>query len=105
MDELEKSLIAIQHIRKDLPDIVNSYLNYTSKIKSSGNIDGKNKALILVSLSLYAQCEMCIAMNVAEALEAGASKDEILESAMLAVSMGGGPKMMFIKYIYEALEV
>lgn len=58
-----------------------------------------------MSLALYAQCEMCIEMNVGEALEAGASKDEIIEAAMLSISMGGGPKMMYMKYVYDALDI
>ena len=97
MDQLEESLIAIQRVRKDLPDTVNSYLNYTSRVK--------HKSLTMVALGVYAQCEMCISMNVAEALENGATKDEVLESVMLSVAMGGGPKMMYMKYVYEALDL
>jgi len=54
---------------------------------------------------LYVQCEMCIAMNVSDAQEEGATKDEILETAVLAVSMCGGPKMMYMKYVYDALDL
>ncbi len=105
MDKLEGSLIAIQRVRDDLADITNAYLNYTSKVKMKGELSVKHKSLTMVSLSLFAQCEMCIEMNVTEAKESGATKEEILETAMLAVSMGGGPKMMYMKYVYEALDL
>jgi AhpD family alkylhydroperoxidase len=104
MNELEKSLIAIQKLREDIPDSVNAYLNYTSKVKSGSELDEKQKALILVSLALHSQCETCILMNVDLAIESGASKLEILEAAMLSVSMGGGPKMMYMKYVIEAFD-
>lgn len=105
MDELEKSLLAIQRVRTDMPDVANAYLNYTSKVKGGAALSAKQSRLTMIAISLYAQCEMCIAMNVSEALEAGATKEEILESAMLAVSMGGGPKMMYMKFVYDALDV
>jgi len=43
-------------------------------------------------------------MNVGVAIEAQATRIEILEAAMLSVSMGGGPKMMYMKYVLEALD-
>ena len=74
-------------------------------MKAEDAISAKHKSLTMVALGVYAQCEMCISMNVAEALENGATKDEILESVMLSVAMGGGPKMMYMKYVYEALDL
>ena len=105
MDSLEQSLIGIQRIREDMPDATNAYLNYTSKVKAQGALSVREKSLILVSLALLSQCEMCIHMNVSEAIENGVKKEEILEAALLAVSMGGGPKMMYMKYVYEALDL
>ena len=105
MDELEKSLLAIQKFRLEMPDSVNAYLNYTSKIKAGSALDEKQKALIMVSLSLHSKCEMCISMHTSTAIEAGASKQEILEASMLSVAMGGGPIMMYMKYVLEELEI
>ena len=34
----------------------------------------------------------------------GASKEEIMQAAMLAISMGGSPKMMYMKYLFEELD-
>jgi alkylhydroperoxidase/carboxymuconolactone decarboxylase family protein YurZ len=89
MDSLESSLVAIQKIRAELPETVNAYLNYSTKVKSGEELSDKQKALILVSLSLFAQCESCILMNVGIAIETQATRVEILEVAMLSVSMGG----------------
>ena len=104
MDSLESSLLAIQKIRTELPETVNAYLNYSTKVKSGEELSEKQKELILVSLSLFSQCESCILMNVGVAIEAQATRIEILEAAMLSVSMGGGPKMMYMKYVLEALD-
>jgi len=103
--KLESALLGIQKTRSLLPDQVNAYLNFTQKIKADGALTEKNKALILVSLAVYAQCEMCIESNVTNALSTNASKEEIVEAALTAVSMGGGPKMMYMQYVHDALEL
>jgi len=104
MSKLEKSLIAIQKVRDKFPDEINAFLNFSQKVKTSTNINNKNKALILVSLSVHAQCEMCIESNVTSAIEAGCSNEEIIESAIIAVSMGGGPKMMYLQFVIDSLD-
>jgi AhpD family alkylhydroperoxidase len=104
MDSLEESLIAIQKFREEMPDEVNAYLSYTSKVKTPCYLDEKSKSLIMVSLSLQSKCEMCITMNTSAAIEAGATKKEVLEAAMLSVAMGGGSIMMYIKYILSEFE-
>ena len=38
------------------------------------------------------------------ALDSGASKEEIMESCYVAVLMGGGPAMMQIRRVMKALE-
>ena len=58
----------------------------------------------MVSLSLQSKCEMCISMNTSAAIEAGATKKEILEAAMLSVAMGGGPIMTYIKFVLSEFE-
>jgi AhpD family alkylhydroperoxidase len=104
MENLEESLIAIQKLREEFPDSINAYLNYTTKVKSSGQLDEKQKAIIMVALSLQSKCEMCISMNTGAAIEAGATKEEIMEAAMLSVAMGGGTIMMYMKFILNEFD-
>jgi alkylhydroperoxidase/carboxymuconolactone decarboxylase family protein YurZ len=42
--------------------------------------------------------------HVKKCLEAGASKEQILEAAAVAVVMGGGPAYMYVPEVIEALE-
>ena len=42
--------------------------------------------------------------NVHDALEAGASREEILETIGVAIVMGGGPSLMYGAEAYEALD-
>jgi alkylhydroperoxidase/carboxymuconolactone decarboxylase family protein YurZ len=47
---------------------------------------------------------MCISLHVQNAASNGASRDEIIDAALLAVAMGGSPKMMHMKYVYEEVD-
>ena len=71
---------------------------------SAGVLDEKTRKLIGVSLGVASQCHWCIAIHVKEALDAGATKEEIPDSGWQAVFMGGGPKLMYMQYVVKALE-
>lgn len=58
-------------------------------------MDTKSKELISVAIAAYNRCEYCIVFHVYKALEAGASREEIMDAAMVAVAFGGGPAMAY----------
>lgn len=58
-------------------------------------VDLKTKELISVGIGCYNRCEYCIVYHSYKAFEAGATKEEILEAAMVAVAFGGGPTMAY----------
>lgn len=59
------------------------------------SVDVKTKELISVAIAAYNRCEYCIVYHVYKAFEAGATKEEILDAAMVAVAFGGGPSMVY----------
>ncbi len=63
----------------------------------------KQKELVNVALSVAAQCEWCIALHVKNALNAGASRDELVEAGFLAVLMHGGPALMYLTPLLDAV--
>jgi len=58
-------------------------------------VDVKTKELISVGIACYSRCEYCIVYHVYKAFEAGATKEEIIEAAMVSVAFGGGPSMAY----------
>jgi AhpD family alkylhydroperoxidase len=63
--------------------------------------DTKSKELIALGIAITVHCDGCIAFHVHDALNAGASRQEIVEAIGVAILMGGGPSMV---YGCEALE-
>jgi len=104
MDRLQETNQMFAKLKKDKPKELSSFINFSQIAKSNGAIDAKNKELILVALGISSQCSWCIAMHIEGAVKAGATKEEILDAAMLAVVMGGGPKLMYMNIVYEELD-
>lgn len=70
-----------------------------------GAVDLKTKELISVAIGCYSRCEYCIVYHSYKALEAGATKEEIMEAAMVSVAFGGGPSMAYtVTLLKECLE-
>jgi AhpD family alkylhydroperoxidase len=53
--------------------------------------------------SIAARCDGCIAYHVHDALKAGATRKEIVETIGVAVLMGGGPATVYGAEAFEAL--
>lgn len=74
---------------------VKAFMNLLGTNYAEGAVDTKTKELISVAVAIYNRCEYCIVFHVYKALEAGATRAEINESAMVAVAFGGGPSMAY----------
>ncbi len=102
--KLEEIKRLIGKLQQQQPENIKAFLNFMTNVEKAGALDTKQKELVNVGLAVAAQCEWCIALHVKGALDAGASKDEILEAAMQAVLMHGGPALMYMTPVEEALE-
>jgi AhpD family alkylhydroperoxidase len=105
---MKENLKAVNSTLKKLgeanPEAMRSFKKYMGATKEEGALSHKMKELMGVALSVVKQCEFCVALHVHNSLEAGATREEIIESAATAGMMGGGPAIMFIKYVFDALD-
>jgi AhpD family alkylhydroperoxidase len=56
-----------------------------------GALDTGTKELIALAIAISTQCDGCIAWHVTNAVRAGMSRDQVLETIGVAIMMGGGP--------------
>ena len=89
---------------KNYPDVAKAFGGLFTVAERDGALDNKTKELISLALAVAAHCDGCIAVHVAKCLEVGSTHDEIMESAFVAVLMGGGPAMVYTKLVYDALQ-
>ena len=72
-----------------LPKLMPSYGNFRREVYRDGVLSLKTKRLVALACGLQAGCTRCIQGQTKDAVAAGATKDEILETVAVAVVMGG----------------
>jgi AhpD family alkylhydroperoxidase len=58
-------------------------------------LNPKIRELMALAIGIAGRCEGCIAFHTADALKAGATRAEVLETISVAVMMGGGPALVY----------
>ena len=87
------------------PECVSAFMGLLDASYKEDALDVKTKELISIGIACYNRCEYCIVYHSYKAFEAGASKKEIMEAAMVAVAFGGGPSMAYsITLLKECIE-
>ncbi len=86
------------------PELMKGFENLHKAAASDGALDARTKELIALSIAITVRCDGCIAFHVHDALEAGASKEEIVEAIGVAIMMGGGPSVVYGSAALEAVE-
>jgi AhpD family alkylhydroperoxidase len=70
---------------------VSSFSQLNAEAFKDGALSTKTKILMAVALAAGLKCEFCTRFHVSKAVEAGASRAEILEAAGVSMMMAGGP--------------
>ncbi len=108
MDDMNNRIKEIKStlnmLSKDYPGFAKAFMNFMGEAEKEGALDVKTKELISVALSINSKCEWCIAFHVKNALEAGASNDELMEACFVATLMGGGPSLMYTQLAVKAIK-
>ncbi len=69
-----------------------------------GALSPKVKRLIALAAGIVRGCNWCIASHVKKAMDARATKDEIVETCFVAMVMGGSPALAYTKVAMDAMK-
>ncbi len=94
----------VNNMKEEVPETLKGFSGLFSKIMKDGAVSLKNKELVALGIGLAIQCDPCIKLHVKKAIEAGASREEILEAASVSVMMGGGPAYTHIPEVIKTLD-
>lgn len=92
----------MEELSSALPEVAEGFGRLHEAVFSDGKLSLKQKELIAVGISTAVRCSKCLRHHIEMALNAGATKDEILEAVSVGIVMGGGPA---ISYALEAIEM
>ena len=80
-------------IQKRFPDIAEALDNLRGTIREAGPLDAKTTHLIQVAAAAGIQSHGALQSHVRQALEAGATRDEVYYSVLLLISTIGFPRV------------
>jgi AhpD family alkylhydroperoxidase len=72
-----------------LPDVLGQVRNLMNEVYKDAELSGKVKRLMALAVALGAGCRNCVLGQAMYALESGATKEEILETISVVVSIRG----------------
>ncbi|MGD1804055.1 carboxymuconolactone decarboxylase family protein [Dapis sp. BLCC M126] len=88
---LNQFMEGLKSLGKSNKEATQSFMRLLGATYKPGALSTKDKEILSVGISVYNRCEYCIVFHTYKALEAAATRDEILEAAMVGVAFGGGP--------------
>jgi len=103
-DLVEKLEVMKQRVAQTDQAFFDAYGQFSQQAKKDGALSNKMKELICVAAGLLLRCSYCIAFHVKKAVEAGASRQEIMETGFVAINMGGGPSMAYMTEVIDACD-
>ncbi|MDD4049747.1 MAG: carboxymuconolactone decarboxylase family protein [Candidatus ainarchaeum sp.] len=92
------------YLKKNSSQHINEFQKFMATVEEDGKLSSKIKEAVALGIAIKSQCKACIFLHTKKALNKGYTEEEILEIAWVAVLMGGGPSLMYMTYVKEALE-
>jgi AhpD family alkylhydroperoxidase len=94
----------LEQLAKEHPEAMKGFQTLGQAVMKPGALDTKTKELIGLALAVAARCDACIAGHTRNAIESGATKEEIIEALGVTILMGGGPSLAYSTHALEAME-
>jgi AhpD family alkylhydroperoxidase len=99
-----QSKTAIDKLRTEIPDTIQGFGILFGKVMKDGALGVKEKELIALGIGVAMHCPPCIRSHVQKCLDHGATRQQILEAASVAVVMAGGPGYVHLPLVLETLD-
>lgn len=99
----ERTRNMIGKYAKENPELMTAFSKVHHLGSGNGVLNSKSKELIALGISIHAKCEGCITMHIHDAIEKGATREEIIETIGVSIYMGGGPSVVHGAIAFAAL--
>lgn len=94
----------LAQLGRELPGPMSGFARLHKKAVEAGALDAKVKELMALAIGIAVHCEGCIAYHTHDAVAAGATRQELLETIGVALLMGGGPASVYAAHALDAIE-
>jgi AhpD family alkylhydroperoxidase len=100
----ERLQTLLRELGHEAPGPLAGFDRLHGEARASGALTTRTKELMALAIAIAVRCNGCIAYHIHDALTAGATRAEILETIGVAVMMGGGPALIYGLEALEALK-
>lgn len=91
-------------MKEAIPETMRGMGGLFQATMKEGALSVREKELIAMAIGLAVRCTPCMNLHVQKCLQAGATREQILEAAGVAVMMQGGPSYTHVPLIIDALD-
>ena len=95
-----KNLAKLSKISNLAPEAMQKLDEMEAAALSEGAISKKNKELMAVAVALTTQCAYCIEYHRREAVKAGATEQELAETALVAAALKAGSAITHATHLF-----
>ncbi|MEN6408160.1 MAG: carboxymuconolactone decarboxylase family protein [Anaerolineaceae bacterium] len=89
---------------KELPGPMSGFGRLHAEVVKNDALDQKTKELMSLAVAIAVHCDGCIACHVHDAIEAGATRAELMDTIGVALLMGGGPGTVYSTHAMDAID-
>ncbi len=93
-----------QKLRTDAPEVARAFGGLHVGVMKEGSLSLREKELMAMAVGLAQGCTDCIWIHAEGSLKAGATREQVIEAAGVAVMMGGGPALVHMPDVLEVLD-
>jgi len=84
-------------LQSEAPELATGFREMLKRYYAPGALDAREKELAAIACSVAAASASSLAIHSANALAAGASRQQIIEAAAIGVEFGGGPSYTLVR--------
>jgi len=84
--------------------VYNAAMKMEEAAFSDGALTKKHKELIALGIGVITDCESCMQWHMEQAVQAGATQQEIVETLEVAIEMGVVPATVHARFALEIME-
>lgn len=104
IDEHQHLKARLTQLGQELPGPMSGFARLHKKAMEDGALAAKVKEMMALAISIVVGCDGCIAYHVHDAVKAGATRQELLETIGVALLMGGGPGSIYAAHTLDAID-
>jgi len=94
----------LAQLGQEIPGPMSGFARLHKKSVEEGALSNKVKELMALAISIVMHCEGCSAYHVHDAVAAGATRQELMETIGVGLLMGGGPGSIYAAHAMDAIE-